>query len=103
MLARNVLNDHLDTDVLQIGIGRRIARVIAQGKVKGVPGRLNIRVVMDETWERPAGKRSPCRRALEVHIRRRGLGMEIMRFILHEAGHAPRTAAPTKPSAITHA
>jgi hypothetical protein len=68
MLVENVLNDHLDADVLQIGIGRYVARVVAEGQVEAVPGRLQIVVPTIKARIRTAGRRAERRRRAEITV-----------------------------------
>src|SRR5258708_2063112 len=96
-LINDVLHDELKVDVLKIIACRRIARVITAREIEGVIGRLHIVVVVDRAGERAAPRRAARRETLEVDVGRRGLGVEEVGGIIHEADHAPRTVAPPEP------
>src|SRR3979409_144226 len=48
MNTHEVLDDELNTDVLKIVIGGRIAGVVAHGKIEGVPWGLDVGIIVDQ-------------------------------------------------------
>src|SRR5689334_15311126 len=52
VLIHDVLDDELDTDVLQIRIRRRVTRVVAHRKIECVIGRFEIGIARDGAGER---------------------------------------------------
>ena len=102
MLAHQVLDDQLNANVLQIGVGGRIAGVVPEGQIERVPSRLHIRIIVDQARERSARKRAARCGALEVHVRRPALRVIIVRLVIHKAGEAPRPGAPAEPGAVAH-
>src|SRR5712671_5449586 len=88
--THDVLDDELNADILQIGIGGGITRVVTHGEVEQVLRRLDVRIIVDQAGECATAKIAARHGALVVHIRWRSLRVEVVRLVIHEAGHAPR-------------
>ena len=68
VLIHDVLHHKLDADMLQIIIGRIVARVVPRRQIEGVIGRLEIGVIVEQAGKASAANGPACGRALEVHV-----------------------------------
>src|SRR5438874_13700714 len=96
MPVHDVLNDELNLEVLQKVVGRNIAGIITQREIEQIKSGHDVGVIADGAGEGAAANRATCRYALIVDDERRRVVMEPVGSIVHEAGDAPRPAAPAQ-------
>ncbi len=83
--AHEVLHRELNRDVLEVIVDRRVARVVAERQIEGVPGRLDIAPIADRAGEGATRYSTARGQALEVDIGRNGPCVIVMRDVISPA------------------
>src|ERR1051326_7310277 len=101
MLIHQVRNNQLDTQVLQVVVGRGIARIIANRQIEGQPRGLDVGVASDQARECTTGLSTAGGRASIVYVRRIRLRVEEVRLVVGKTGHTPGAVAPSHARTVT--
>src|SRR5882672_12138359 len=107
MPVHQVLNNQLNTEMLQVCVRGVVPCVIADREIEGVIGWLDVVVVVDqagEDWDTccsPRAHRAASHQALGIDVWWGVLRVEEMRLVIHKTGNRPRTIGPAETRPVT--